>query len=156
LADQQNEYQKSLQQDKQRELEREMELQTKLEAEERERKEKEAAEKREQQRIEEEKRISEELKSLIPPEPEEGSVAADLISNLAFRLPDGSKKQRKFLASTPLKALFAYLTVECNAIGKQLVVQTNFPKRIVSDLSPDLTLKEANLYPRETIFAQLS
>ena len=31
---------------------------------------------------------------------------------------------------------------------------TNFPRRKLSDLSKELTLKQADLYPQETVFVQ--
>ena len=34
-------------------------------------------------------------------------------------------------------------------------VVTNFPRRIITDLDMNLTMKEAKLFPRETVFVQI-
>jgi hypothetical protein len=96
----------------------------------------------------------ERLRSTLPAEP--SPDCGEGISKLLFRLPDGRKLQRSFLASTPLQVLFDFLEVEDCPLSRGFVYQTNFPKRIISALDPILTLREASLFPQETLFVHSS
>ena len=46
-----------------------------------------------------------------------------------------------------------YLKSEGFSLDQHEIV-TNFPRRILSDQDQNLTLKELNLFPKETIFVQ--
>jgi len=94
----------------------------------------------------------ERLKETLAPEP--GPDCKEEMSNLLFRLPGGAKLQRRFLSSATLQSVFDYLEIQGCAVDKGFTVQTNFPKRSISDLDRGLSLKDANLAKQDTLFVQ--
>lgn len=94
----------------------------------------------------------EKLKAALAPEPRPD--CKEETCYLLFRLPGGAKLQRRFLSSATLQEVFDYLEIEGCPLDKGFSVQTNFPKRTISDLDQALTLKEANLAKQDTLFVQ--
>lgn len=82
-----------------------------------------------------------------------GDTEEDVKSNVLLRFPDGNKKQLTLPASSKLKALVLYVALQGFESHKFELV-TNFPRRQLSHLDATITLKEAGLYPQETIFVQ--
>lgn len=78
----------------------------------------------------------------------------DVKSEVVLRFPDGQKKQLSLPASSTLKALVAFVESHGYTSDKYELV-TNFPRRRLSQLEIDtVTLKEAGLFPQETVFIQ--
>jgi len=75
-------------------------------------------------------------------------------TNILIRYPDGSRDPWNQPATSKLKALLEFISWKGFSLSDHEVV-TNFPKRVLSQLDQNLTLKEHNLFPRETIFVQL-
>ncbi|KAG7170289.1 UBX domain-containing protein 7-like [Homarus americanus] len=74
-------------------------------------------------------------------------------SKLMLRLPDGSRDIVSMPSSSKLMALVKYVGSKGYS-NDQYELVTNFPRREVSYLDFSLTLKEAGLFPQETVFIQ--
>lgn len=75
-------------------------------------------------------------------------------SELMIRFPDGSRKVMTFPSTSKLKALISFAS--CSGYDEEThELITNFPRRNLSTLDHTVTLRDAGLYPKETIFIQL-
>jgi len=75
-------------------------------------------------------------------------------STVLIRWPDGSKDPWSQPSDSKLQALLLYVCSKGFSLENHEVV-TNFPRRQVNTLDTSQTLKEAGLYPRETVFVQI-
>ncbi|KAK3091347.1 hypothetical protein FSP39_019169 [Pinctada imbricata] len=108
----------------------------------------------ESKRQEEEQRkmaIQEVAATQIPDEPSESCKLP--VSCLRFRMPDGTIKSRRFLASEPLKHVLYFITSE-GFHTEDYKVLTTFPRRDISQLEEDRSLEELKLYPQETLILE--
>jgi len=78
----------------------------------------------------------------------------DELTNILIRFPDGEKDPWNYPATSKLKALIEYIG-ERGYPSQLYEVLTNFPRRIITKLDLDKTLKDVELCPRETVFVQL-
>jgi FAS-associated factor 2 len=122
---------------------------------EKERIQKEIAEKelKEKELKEKEKQISFEKKKLkFPQEPSENEVS---ISTILFRLPDGSKVERRFKDTDSMELLFDYLEIKHNLPCESIELVLNFPKKFYSHSKiQNLTLKTEKLLPKAVLFVK--
>jgi hypothetical protein len=87
----------------------------------------------------------EQKRQQLPPEPAADYTDAP-ISSIMFRMPDGSRQERRFLASDKVATLYDYLEVNArDAQWADYKLATSFPKRDLLDHSQ--TLQEADLVP---------
>lgn len=78
---------------------------------------------------------------------------ADPISSIVFRFPDGSKEQKTLPCSSTLMALVKYAASKGFTRDK-FELMANFPKRLLLTMDSEMTLKDAGLFPHDTIFVQ--
>ncbi|CAH1782186.1 unnamed protein product [Owenia fusiformis] len=78
---------------------------------------------------------------------------SDESSSLVLRFPDNHKEQLTMPATSQLMALVQYVIHKGYSNEKYELV-TNFPRRRLSLLNYDITLKEAGLFPQEAVFIQ--
>merc|ERR1711874_218687 len=78
----------------------------------------------------------------------------DPVANIMIRFPDGSRDNWKQPGSSRLKALVLYVRGKGFSLEDHEIV-TNFPGRVITDLNLMDTVKEAGLFPQETVFVQL-
>ncbi|XP_078693986.1 UBX domain-containing protein 7-like isoform X2 [Branchiostoma floridae x Branchiostoma belcheri] len=74
-------------------------------------------------------------------------------TNLMVRFPDGKRKQFSLPASAKLMTLVKLVMSE-GYTNERYELVTNFPRRKLSYMDFNVTLKEAGLFPQETIFVQ--
>ncbi|XP_029833348.4 UBX domain-containing protein 7 [Ixodes scapularis] len=75
-------------------------------------------------------------------------------SELMIRFPDGSRKVMTFPSTSKLKALISFAS--CSGYDEEThELVTNFPRRNLNSLDHSATLRDAGLFPKETIFIQL-
>ncbi|KAH9494546.1 UBX domain-containing protein 7 [Bulinus truncatus] len=77
----------------------------------------------------------------------------DAPSKILMRYPENKREQIELPHSSKLKALF----VLCESKGysaEKFELVTNFPRRKLSQMDANMTLKEAGLHPQETVFVQ--
>ncbi len=80
--------------------------------------------------------------------------AGDPPANILIRYPDGQRDAWRQPATSRLRALVLF--VGSKGFGPvDYEVVTNFPRRVLSDLDLDQSLREAGLCPQETVFVQL-
>ncbi|PAV90953.1 hypothetical protein WR25_12936 [Diploscapter pachys] len=122
----------------------------------REQKEKEIREQKE----EEQRRIAEQeeaeikkalMASQLPPEPEEKEK--DIIV-VRFRLPDGDMATRRFRKSDPLSVLYTFLASKGYNNNGFKFLNSDHPKKDISQLNPKSTFAELNFPAREQIFVE--
>jgi hypothetical protein len=80
--------------------------------------------------------------------------AGDPPANILIRYPDGQRDAWRQPATSRLRALVLFVGSKGFAPADYEVV-TNFPRRVLSDLDLDQSLREAGLCPQETVFVQL-
>ena len=144
-------YQESLRRDQERERQRreeeDQQRRALAEQEEQLRKQKELVLKQEEERSRKLKNVvlmKEELKRTLPDEPQPGPGIE--IAKIVFRLPDGSRSERKFLATDTIEQLYHYAsTLELHIDGYEFTIVSNFPRKRYEDRTQ--TLKDAGLYP---------
>lgn len=74
-------------------------------------------------------------------------------SELMIRFPDGSRRMMAFPCTSQLRALITFAA--CNGFLQEThELVTNFPRRNLSEVDPTMTLKDAGLFPKETVFVQ--
>ncbi|EEC13385.1 UBX domain-containing protein, putative, partial [Ixodes scapularis] len=79
---------------------------------------------------------------------------SDEKSELMIRFPDGSRKVMTFPSTSKLKALISFAS--CSGYDEEThELITNFPRRNLNSLDHSATLRDAGLFPKETIFIQL-
>lgn len=117
------------------------------------------AESNERKRIENEKAnelarkeaYRKELEASLPAEPtlDQG----DNITKIRFRLPNGDNLERRFLATTTLKILLDYLTVQGFPVQEYKVI-SSWPRRDLTTVDVTKTLRELKLCPKETVILE--
>ncbi|EFX89353.1 hypothetical protein DAPPUDRAFT_190703 [Daphnia pulex] len=78
---------------------------------------------------------------------------ADPISSIVFRFPDGSKEQKALPCTSTLMAVVKYAARKGFPRDK-FELMANFPKRLLLTMDSEMTLKDAGLFPHDTIFVQ--
>ena len=95
-------------------------------------------------------------------------------SQIMVRWPDGSRDNWSQPADTKLRSLLLFISTKVSPDGNFEVIRitlkfllsqgfsqnhyevvTNFPRRQIDCLDQELSLKEASLFPRETVFVHL-
>ncbi|KJE93996.1 hypothetical protein CAOG_08808 [Capsaspora owczarzaki ATCC 30864] len=132
-------YRESLEQDRLKELEKQKAIdeQQRLEAE------------AHQQAEDEQTRIAI-LISTIPPEPAPGSSD---VATFRIRIPGGDPITRRFLGSTPIRTLINFIETQ-GLSEKDYRIVADRPRRIINEMTPDMSLKEAKLFPQETLHVE--
>ena len=74
-------------------------------------------------------------------------------SKIMLRLPDGTKDLVSMPCSSKLMALILYVEAKGYA-NESYELITNYPRRKLSYQDFDMTLKDAGLFPKETVFVQ--
>ncbi|CAG9803810.1 unnamed protein product [Chironomus riparius] len=87
----------------------------------------------------------------LPPEPLHGD--AQKITKIRFRKPTGEFIERKFTVDTQLKILFNYATAN-GFSPTEFKIISSFPRRDLTLLDPNDTLKKLNLVPQETLILE--
>ncbi|KAJ8923186.1 hypothetical protein NQ315_001740 [Exocentrus adspersus] len=130
---------------------------------ERRREEMRQAQEAERRRAEEEARAEEERKQFIAREkinsiykvPDEPDAAHPDAVHVVFKLPCGSRLERRFLKSHSLEAVFYFVFCHPNA-PDSFEITTNFPKRVLKCRAENResveTLEQAGLKNREVLF----
>ncbi|XP_055883206.1 UBX domain-containing protein 7-like [Biomphalaria glabrata] len=77
----------------------------------------------------------------------------DPVSKILMRYPENKREQIELPNSSKLKALFVLCAAKGFSADKFELV-TNFPRRKLSQMDGETTLKEIGLYPQETVFVQ--
>ncbi|XP_014772020.1 UBX domain-containing protein 7 isoform X1 [Octopus bimaculoides] len=77
----------------------------------------------------------------------------DPVTNLMIRFPDGNKQQLSLPCTSPLLALEEYVKEKGYSNEKYELI-TNFPRRKLSTYDRNLSLKDAGLFPQDTVFVQ--
>ncbi|XP_074657992.1 UBX domain-containing protein 7-like isoform X3 [Tubulanus polymorphus] len=77
----------------------------------------------------------------------------DCVTSLMIRLPCGKREQVKWPSTTKLKALILYV-LDCGYSSDRYELVTNFPRRKISHMDYNDTLKDVGLHPQETVFVQ--
>ncbi|XP_019876721.1 FAS-associated factor 1 [Aethina tumida] len=97
----------------------------------------------------------EELRKLVeaslPPEPP-ASEDKD-ITKIRFRFPNGDNVERRFQATTPLKVLLDFLIVK-GYPSQEYKVISSWPRRDLTSLDLNQSLKQLKLYPQETVILE--
>lgn len=148
-AQQDEAYQESLRADQEKERLREMQRQAVLDEERKHREELEEEERR-KQAIEEEKLAS------VGKVPEEPNSTHPEAVHIVFKLPCGSRLERRFLRSHSLEAIFYFIFCHPKA-PDTFEITTNFPKTVLDcrrkHSTDDIkTLREAGLTNGEVLF----
>ncbi|KAG0629939.1 hypothetical protein M758_1G141000 [Ceratodon purpureus] len=87
----------------------------------------------------------------LGPEPEGG---AD-VTYVAVRLPNGERKERRFINTTKVQALYDYIESLNSFKADSFLLISNFPRVDYGTDKLDLTLKDAGLHPRTSLFVQV-
>jgi len=139
--EQEREFQQSLLEDQEKEK-RIREERQRIEEKQRE----EAYQRQEEERKKQDKiKRQEELLNKLPPEPSAGEGVTQLI----FRLSDGSRLQRRFYRTDKLQLVYDFIDSK-NIEQNDYDLVTNFPLRKFDDKTK--TLAELDLYPQASLF----
>ena len=140
--EQEQAYQESLAQDRER-----AQLQEQLLLEEERRKREEEEKQQEQERREREKKLElKRKKENLPPEPTSGEILS-----LAFRMPNGKRLQRKFAAENAVQVLYDFIDTHPDNPNENHLpysLFSSFPKKHF--VASNSTLKEAGV-PNHTV-----
>lgn len=171
-------YEMSLQADREKEATRKREEEERLEQERLEAAIKKSQEE-EQKRLDREKQEKQDrIKRTLPVEPKDEKTEGAPVSQLRFRIPVTSSTNdeqdstncdkngpsssglrssgqngfltRRFLASTSLQTMIDYLTSE-GYPSEEFKILSSWPRRDLTQLDPNQSLKELKLYPQETL-----
>ncbi|KAH7440870.1 hypothetical protein KP509_03G014700 [Ceratopteris richardii] len=151
-------YRAALAADRERELQRRMEAEQlaseKAEAERRKRQEAIVAERAAQEAARKKMALEERKQqkaSALGPEPEKGLDSIEVL----IRFPNGERKGRRFLSSATISSIYDYVDSipEFSADNYKLVA--NFPRVIYTSDKLGLTLKDAGLHPRASLYIQI-
>ncbi|XP_044530628.1 FAS-associated factor 1 [Gracilinanus agilis] len=123
----------------------------KREAHEREVAEQSRLEQMRKEQEEEREAIRLSLEQSLPPEPKEENT--EPVSKLRIRTPSGEFLERRFLASSRLRVVFDFVASKGFPWDEFKLLST-FPRRDVTQLDPNKSLLEVNLFPQETLFLE--
>lgn len=87
----------------------------------------------------------------LGPEPEKG---AD-VTHVAVRLPSGERKERRFMNTTKVKALYDYIESLHSFESVTFLLISNFPRVVYGPDKFELTLNDAGLHPSASLFVQV-
>nr|WEV88804.1 CASPAR [Ochlerotatus fluviatilis] len=87
----------------------------------------------------------------VPPEPEQ--TTGENITKIRIRAPTGSMLERRFLTETPLRILLNYIIGEGYLVDEFKVI-SSWPRRDLTTLDYENTLKDLKLYPQETLILE--
>ncbi|XP_035906518.1 FAS-associated factor 1 [Anopheles stephensi] len=90
-------------------------------------------------------------RSTVPDEPQQSS--GESITKIRVRTPAGEMLERKFTVDTPLELLLNYITAEGYLIDEFKVI-SGWPRKDLTTLNHESTLKELKLYPQETLILE--
>lgn len=113
----------------------------------------------ERQRLESERADAEAKREMIrtqaritvPPEPEQ--TTGENITKIRVRAPTGSMLERRFFTDTPLRILLNYIIGEGFLVDEFKVI-SSWPRRDLTTLDYENTLKDLKLYPQETLILE--
>jgi FAS-associated factor 2 len=71
------------------------------------------------------------------------------------RLPSGERKERRFINTTKVQALYDYIESLNSFEADRFLLISNFPRVVYGPDKLDLTLKDAGLHPRTSLFVQV-
>jgi FAS-associated factor 2 len=137
-------YQESLRKDREKQL-----IQKEKEKEERRLRADEEDKRRKEQEIKDEKKRYQEMRiATLRPEPTSGDL-----TKIVFRLPDGSRSERKFLAEDTLEELYHFIdTQELHIESDNYVLCSNYPRKVFADRSS--SVKDAGLFPNGMVIVE--
>nr|XP_037287616.1 FAS-associated factor 1-like isoform X2 [Rhipicephalus microplus] len=143
-------YQASLEADQEKDKQRQRLEQAQLEKETEE--ERQRALQRDEKLHQEElqKALLESLAALVPAEPPENGCNNEPVTHLRVRLPSGEVLTRRFLANSPLSQLMLYVA-SCGYPSQRYRLLASWPRRDLSEVDGEKTLKELQLFPKETL-----
>lgn len=87
----------------------------------------------------------------VPPEPEQ--TTGENITKIRIRAPAGSMLERRFTTDTPLRILLNYIIGEGFLVDEFKVI-SSWPRRDLTTLDYENTLKDLKLYPQETLILE--
>lgn len=87
----------------------------------------------------------------VPPEPDQ--TTGENITKIRIRAPTGSMLERRFTTDTPLRILLNYITGEGFLVDEFKVI-SSWPRRDLTTLDCENTLKDLKLYPQETLILE--
>lgn len=87
----------------------------------------------------------------VPPEPEQ--TTGENITKIRIRAPTGSMLERRFTTDTPLRILLNFITGEGFLVDEFKVI-SSWPRRDLTTLDCENTLKDLKLYPQETLILE--
>uniref|UniRef100_A0A1Q3G262 Putative regulator of the ubiquitin pathway n=1 Tax=Culex tarsalis TaxID=7177 RepID=A0A1Q3G262_CULTA len=90
-------------------------------------------------------------RSTVPPEPEQ--TVGENITKIRVRPPTGVLIERRFTTDTPLRILLNFITAEGFLVDEYKVIQS-WPRRDLTALNHEETLKDLKLYPQETLILE--
>lgn len=95
--------------------------------------------------------IRAQARSTVPDEPQQDG--GESITKIRVRTPSGEMLERKFYIETPLQLLLNYITAE-GYLTNEFKVISSWPRRDLTTLDMDSTLKELKLFPQETLILE--
>uniref|UniRef100_A0AAG5DBR7 UBX domain-containing protein n=1 Tax=Anopheles atroparvus TaxID=41427 RepID=A0AAG5DBR7_ANOAO len=95
--------------------------------------------------------IRAQARSTVPEEPQQDG--GESITKIRVRTPSGEMLERKFYVDTPLQLLLNYITAE-GYLTDEFKVISSWPRRDLTTLEQDSTLKELKLFPQETLILE--
>lgn len=95
--------------------------------------------------------IRTQARSTVPPEPEQ--TTGENVTKIRIRAPTGSMLERRFFTDTPLRILLNYIIGEGFLVDEFKVI-SSWPRRDLTTLDHENTLKDLKLYPQETLILE--
>ncbi|KAG9448892.1 hypothetical protein H6P81_008857 [Aristolochia fimbriata] len=78
-----------------------------------------------------------------------------MVTQIQIRFPDGERKQRTFSCADNIQAVYRYIdSLNKPGIGSYRLI-SNFPRKVYGFEQLGMTLKDAGLHPRATLFLEL-
>ena len=74
---------------------------------------------------------------------------------VAVRLPSGERKERRFNNTAKVQVLYDYVESLNSFESENFLLVSNFPRVEYGPDKVDLTLKDAGLHPRSSLFVQM-
>lgn len=74
---------------------------------------------------------------------------------VAFRLPNGERRERRFKSTTKLRALFDYVESVGTVGTENFSLVSNFPRKVYGNDNLEVTIEEAGLHPSSSLFVQV-